>query len=95
MSRLAIYGPLIYTAPYVMLLMRAASITRSSGRGVGPWKLRHFLGGGNGIEPLGECHLGPKRSRFPGPNPLPLAQVMHFLASKALGTGPSQSEVHR
>jgi hypothetical protein len=25
----AIYAPMIYTAPYVMLLMRAASITRA------------------------------------------------------------------
>ncbi len=33
---LAIYAPLIYTAPCVMLLMRAASITRASGRGLGP-----------------------------------------------------------
>jgi hypothetical protein len=31
--------------------------------------------------------------RFPGPNPLPLAQVMDLPASKALRTGPYQSEV--
>ncbi len=41
---------MIYTAPCVMLLMRAASITRASGRGLGP---------GNDIEPTGEWHLGP------------------------------------
>ncbi len=29
---LAIYAPLIYTSPCLMLLMRAASITRASGR---------------------------------------------------------------
>jgi hypothetical protein len=28
----AIYGPVIYTAPHVMLLMRATSITRASGK---------------------------------------------------------------
>jgi hypothetical protein len=30
---LAIYAPIIYTAPCVMLMMRATSITRASGRG--------------------------------------------------------------
>jgi hypothetical protein len=34
---LAIYGPMIYTAPYVMLL------TRASGRGLGPGN-RDFFG---------------------------------------------------
>ncbi len=33
---IAIYAPLIHTAPCVMLLMRATSITRASGRGLGP-----------------------------------------------------------
>ncbi len=32
----AIYGPMIYTALYVMLLMRATSITRASGRRLVP-----------------------------------------------------------
>ncbi len=31
---------------------------------------------------------GPKKSRFPGPNPLPLALVMYLPASKALRTWP-------
>jgi hypothetical protein len=31
---------------------------------------------------------GPKKSQFPGPNPLPLVLVMDFPASKALRTGP-------
>ncbi len=39
----AICGPVIYTAPYVMLLMRATSITRASGRGLGPGN-RDFFG---------------------------------------------------
>jgi hypothetical protein len=38
-------------------------------------------------DPIGECHLGPKNLRFPGPNPLPLAQVMDMHASKTLCTG--------
>ncbi len=33
-AQLAIYAPMIYMAPCVMLLMRAASIMRASGKGV-------------------------------------------------------------
>jgi hypothetical protein len=40
---LAIYAPMIYTAPCVMLLMLAASITRASGRELGPGN-RDFFG---------------------------------------------------
>ncbi len=40
---LTIYAPMIYTAPCVMLLMQAASITWASGRGLGPGN-RKFLG---------------------------------------------------
>jgi hypothetical protein len=40
---LTIYAPMIYTAPCVMLLMRAAYFTRVSGRGLGPGN-REFLG---------------------------------------------------
>ncbi len=62
---LAIYVPMIsiYMASCVMLLVRAASITRASGRGVGPGKSTLFWGLWNGIEPIDECHLGPKKSR--------------------------------
>ncbi len=38
-----IYAPMTYTAPCVMLLMRAASITWASGRGLGPG-YREFFG---------------------------------------------------
>ncbi len=41
---------MIYTAPGVMLLMRAASITRESERGLGP----------ENRESIGECPLWPK-----------------------------------
>jgi hypothetical protein len=41
-SVLAIYGLIIYTAPYIMLLKWATSITRATGGGVGPWKSRLF-----------------------------------------------------
>ncbi len=37
------YAPMIYMAPCVMLLMRAASITRESGRGLGPGNRYFFL----------------------------------------------------
>ncbi len=40
---ITIYAPMIYAAPCIMLLMRAASITRASGRGLGPGN-REFLG---------------------------------------------------
>jgi hypothetical protein len=59
------------------------SITRTIGRGLGP-------GNRDAFEPcwacwhraVRQCHLGPKNSRFPGHNPLPLAQVMVLSASK-------------
>jgi hypothetical protein len=54
-------GPMIYTAPCVMLLMRAAFFTVTSGRVFGPGKLRLFWALLNGIEPIGECLLGPKK----------------------------------
>jgi hypothetical protein len=54
---LAIYGPMIYTAPYLML--RETSITRASGRGLGPGNQDFF--GPCEIASLGECHLGPKK----------------------------------
>jgi hypothetical protein len=36
-----------------------------------------------------------KSRDFQDPTPLPLAQIMDLRASKALHTGPHQSEVHR
>jgi hypothetical protein len=38
---------------------------------------------------------GPKNSRIPGSNPLPLAQVMDMHASKTLCTGLYKSKVHK
>ncbi len=37
------------------------SITRASGRGLGPGIREFFWAPWNGIEPIGECHLGPKK----------------------------------
>jgi hypothetical protein len=73
------YGPLINTDLYVMLLMRANPLQEQVGEG---WALE--------IEQSGDV----KKLGFPGPNPLPLAQVMDLPASKALHTGGYQSEVH-
>ncbi len=49
---LAIYATMIYTC--VLLLMQEASITKASGRGLGP-ENRYFFG------LIGECHFGPKK----------------------------------
>ncbi len=88
-----LYGPLLNA------LMRANPFrgqihNLGKWEGVGPWKLRLF----------GPCEIasnlqanaiwGPKKSIFPGPYPLPLAQVMDLPASKALNTGPFQSQVN-
>jgi hypothetical protein len=37
----SIYGPMLYTVPYEMLLMRANPLRGQVG-GVRPWKSRHF-----------------------------------------------------
>ncbi len=60
---IVIYIPVIYSAPCVMLLMRAASITRASGRGLGPGNC-DFFGPCEmaSSRHAGECHLvGPKK----------------------------------
>ncbi len=46
--------------PCVMLLMRAASVTWASGRGLGP-EIESFVGPVKWHRPIGECHLGPKK----------------------------------
>jgi hypothetical protein len=68
---------------------------RASGRGLGP----------DNQDFLGPCEMassgqvsaiwGSKKSRLPGPNTLPLAQVIDLHASKTLLTGPYKSWVHR
>jgi len=51
---------MIYTAPCIMFWMRAYPLRGEVGGG---WALEFesFLGPVNGIEPIGECHLGPKK----------------------------------
>ena len=59
-----IYGPMIYTDPYVMLLMWANPLRGQVGGG---WALEieTFWALWNGIEAIGECHLGPKKVEIP------------------------------
>ncbi len=75
------YGPLIYTALYVMLLMQANPLLGKVGGG---WALEistilgpkwHFPD--NSMP----CH---RAQKITGPNPLPLALVMDLPTSKAL-----------
>jgi len=63
---ITIYAGMTYTAPCVLLLMRAASITWASGRGLGHGN-QEFFGPCviNGIGSIGEYHLGLQNSRFP------------------------------
>ncbi len=72
------------------------SITRASGRGLGPGN-QEFFGPCemHGIEPSGECRLGPKKVEISMAKLLPLALVMDFPASKALRKWRYQSEVLR
>ncbi len=60
------------------------SITRTSGRGLGPENWKFF--GPCKITSSRRAIWGPKISRFPGPNPFPLAQIMDMHASKTLCT---------
>jgi len=57
---IAIYVPMNYTAPFVILLMQANSLQGQVGGG---WalKIKTFLGHVNGIGPSGDSHLGPKK----------------------------------
>ncbi len=56
--------------------------------GVGPWKISIFgpqMALAYGLDAI--FSQGPKISRIPGPNPLPLALAMDMHASKTLCTG--------
>jgi hypothetical protein len=63
---LAIYVPMIYTAPYVILLMRADTLRGQVGGG---WALEIKTFG-----PLGKCHIfGTQKGRdLQGPTPFDL-----------------------
>jgi hypothetical protein len=44
-------------SPMLNVLDACISITRVSGKGVGPWKSRVFWALGNGNEPIGVCQI--------------------------------------
>ncbi len=61
----------------------------------------HYEGKWEGVKPkmalayrLVAISQGPKNSRIPGPNPLPLPLVIDMHASKTLCTGLYKSQVH-
>ncbi len=75
---IAIYSPMIYSAPCIIVLDVCISIRRASGRRLGPGNWEFF-------GPVKwHHHLGPKNSRFQSPTP---SQVMAMYASKLLCTG--------
>ncbi len=78
---------LIYTASYVMVLMRADPLQGQVGRG---WALEvdTFMAPVTWHRAVKRVQLGHnKKFRSPGPNTFPLAQVMNLPASKPLQQG--------
>jgi hypothetical protein len=71
---ITIYGPMIYTAPCVMLLMQAASFTRASGKGFGPGNLEIF----------GSVKWHRADRHFWAPNSTRLSARSHFTGPKKL-----------
>ncbi len=55
---LILHRPMIYTAPLIFWCGKIHY--ESKWEWVGPWKSRLFWALWNGIEPIGECHLGTK-----------------------------------
>jgi len=71
------------------------SITWGSGRGLGPGILVFFWPQMALAYLLNAISQGPKNSGIPGPNPLPLPQVMYMHPFKTLCTGLYKSQVHK
>jgi len=65
--------------------MRAPPLRGQEGGGPGN---RYFFGPCEMAAVMRVPFRAQKKSRFPGPNPIPLAQVMDLPASEALRTGP-------
>jgi hypothetical protein len=75
---------MIYKDLCVMLLMRAAYITRASGRVLGPVNC-DFIGPCEMASSRQACAMwGQKKLRFLGLNPLPLIQVMDSASIKRI-----------
>jgi hypothetical protein len=95
-ATLAIYVPMIYTAPYVMFWMRADYYARASGNGGWALEIKSFLGPVKWHRADMQVPFGAQKTRdFQGSNPLTLAQVMDLYTSKSLCTGTYKSFVHR
>ncbi len=58
------------------------SITRASGRELGPWNPRLFWALWNGIKPLGECHFGLKKVEISRAQPPPTCPSNGFVHIK-------------
>ncbi len=71
----------------IMLLMQAASIIWASERGLGPGNFDWWA-----PNRLNAILQGPKKSQFPGPNPLPLALVMDVTRIKIIMHGAIYSK---
>ncbi len=72
-----LYGPMR------LFLMRADTLRGQVGGG---WALEieSFWATWNGIEPIAECHLGPKKLKISRAQTFPLAQVMDLPVSKII-----------
>jgi hypothetical protein len=84
---LTIFVPMIHTALCIMFWMRAYPLRGEVGGG---WAMEFesFFGPVKWHQADRQVPFGgPKNSRIPGPNPLPLSQVMNMHASKTLCTG--------
>ncbi len=69
-----------------MLLMQAESITWASGRGLGPGLSTFWAPKVTRLST--QClFTGPKKSRFPGPNPLVFSLVMDAARIKSIMRG--------
>jgi hypothetical protein len=84
---------MIYTALYIMIFDAGRSINWASGRVLGPGNLEFFRPQMALAYRLNAISQGPKNSRYPGPNPLPLTLIVYLHASKTLRMGPYKSKV--
>ncbi len=92
---LAVYGTYDLYSPICNTFDAGKSITRASGRGLSPGNRDFFGPCEMASSRYAHAVWGSKKSRFPGPNPLPLAQVVDLPTPKALHTGLYQSKAHR
>ncbi len=75
---------MIYTAPYVMLFMRANPLQGQVGGGRA-LEIETFLGPvWNDIEPSGELHLGPKKVKISRAQPPPTCPINGFARIKSI-----------